>query len=301
MAMPPLCIAAGCAFFGSPENDGKCSMCVDKGEDMVAGPDDNVPDPFKVGADGDEETAPDTCVESLFATANELKAEGNEAFKAGDYGKAITSYMLATDHLTSTAAKRALRWEWEHMDSHIVLRDSDGGAVRDQDTASPLLATLHTNRAASHVKLEQWEAAAASATKVSSRSSVAPPIPMPWRLWPYASRPCAYAPQALELDCSSTKARFRRGVAYSHLGRMEDARLDLTAVAKADPRNREARTVLEVVLAALKERKGAERAMFSRAFSGPSLYAEEEARAARAAHKAAEAKAAEEVIVCDLV
>jgi len=90
-------------------------------------------------------------------------------------------------------------------------------------------------------------------------------------------------------------------VAYSHLGRMEDARLDLTAVAKADPRNREARTVLEVVLAALKERKGAERAMFSRAFSGPSLYAEEEARAARAAHKAAEAKAAEEVIVCDLV
>ena len=156
-------------------------MCADTREDMVVGPGDNVPDPFKVEADGEEvtETAPDACVESLLATANELKAEGNEAFKAGDYGKAITSYMRATDHLTSTAAKRALRWEWEHMESHIVLRDSDGGAVRDQDTASPLLATLHTNRAASHVKLEQWEAAAASATKVSSSSSVAPP--MPWR------------------------------------------------------------------------------------------------------------------------
>ena len=107
-----------------------------------------------------------------------------------------------------------------------------------------------------------------------------------------------YAPQALDLDCSSTKARFRRGVAFSHLGRMEDAKVDLTAVAKADPKNREARTVLEVVVAALKERKGAERAMFSRAFSGPSLYAEEEARAARAASKAAEAKAAEEVTSC---
>ena len=112
MAMPPLCVAAGCAFFGSPENAGKCSMCADKGDDLSLSP--VATDP-EVEADGAEETAPGTCVVTLLATANELKAEGNEAFKAGDYGKAITMYMRATDHLTSTAAKRALMWEWEHM------------------------------------------------------------------------------------------------------------------------------------------------------------------------------------------
>ena len=45
-------------------------------------------------------------------------------------------------------------------------------------------------------------------------------------------------------------------MAASNLGQFDEAKADLTAVCKADPKNREARTVLEVVLAALKEQKG---------------------------------------------
>lgn len=157
---------------------------------------DEEPAAAAMAADSDDESAPGDGVASLLAKANELKGEGNEAFKAGDYGKATTIYADAIGRLTSTAAKKALKEWWE--------------SSAQEDTASPLLVTLHTNRAACHVKLEQWEGAVLSASK------------------------------ALEIDGSSTKARFRRGVACSHLGRMEEAKADLTAVARADPKNREA-------------------------------------------------------------
>ena len=52
---------------------------------------------------------------------------------------------------------------------------------------------------------------------------------------------------------------------------------------------------LEVVVAALKERKSVEKERFSKAFSGPSLYAEEEARAAKTVADAARKAAEEEV------
>ena len=81
---------SGCGFFGSPDNAGMCSKCATAGDAA------------------DDETTPGDSVVTLLATANELKAEGNEAFKAGDYEKAITTYVNAIDRLTSTAAKEAL-------------------------------------------------------------------------------------------------------------------------------------------------------------------------------------------------
>ena len=209
----------------------------------------------KDGGDSDDEAEPFDGVQSLLAKANALKAEGNEAFKAGRFSEAASLYADAIVRLTSSAAKKALKEWWD--------------SSAQEDTASPLLVTLHTNRAVCHVKLEQWESAVLSATK------------------------------ALEMDPWSTKARFRRGVACSHLGRMEEAKVDLTAVAKADPKNREARTVLEVVNAALKERRATEKDMFSKAFAGPSLYADEEAKAAREAQKAKAAKEREAAALLD--
>ena len=51
------------------------------------------------------------------------------------------------------------------------------------------------------------------------------------------------------------KARFRRGLACSHVGQNDEAKADLTAVARADPTNREARRLLEGVNTALKQHR----------------------------------------------
>eukprot|EP00316_Scyphosphaera_apsteinii_P023237 CAMPEP_0119320086 /NCGR_PEP_ID=MMETSP1333-20130426/51376_1 /TAXON_ID=418940 /ORGANISM="Scyphosphaera apsteinii, Strain RCC1455" /LENGTH=575 /DNA_ID=CAMNT_0007326697 /DNA_START=229 /DNA_END=1956 /DNA_ORIENTATION=+ len=133
-----------------------------------------------------------------------------------------------------------------------------------QDSASPLLVSLYTNLAACHNKLQQWESGILAANK------------------------------ALEIEPTSVKARFRRGVAKSNLGHFEAARRDLKEVLRIQPNNLEARTVLEVVLAATKEQKSSERSMFGKAFSGPSLYAEEEARERRRREEAARRVEAEE-------
>ena len=85
------------------------------------------------------------------------------------------------------------------------------------------------------------------------------------------------------------KARFRRGVACSNVSQYDEAKVDLTAVARADPTNREARRVLEVVNAAIKLHKSTERAMFGKAFEG--IRKEEETKAKAEAEAAAEAAA----------
>lgn len=55
-----------------------------------------------------------------------------------------------------------------------------------------------------------------------------------------------------------------------------------------------ARTVLEVVSAAISERKKSEKEAYSKAFTGPSLYAAEEARDKKRAEEEARRAAAEE-------
>ena len=132
------------------------------------------------------------------------------------------------------------------------------------DTATPLLVTCYSNLAMCRVKNQQWEAAVKAADS------------------------------CLKLEPSNVKARFRRGVAESNTGRYDEAKVDLTAVIRADPKNREARTILEVVNAAIKERQTAEKAAAQKAFAGKGLYADEEAKRLKAAKDAADAKAAAE-------
>jgi tetratricopeptide (TPR) repeat protein len=182
--------------------------------------------------DDDDNSSPGDAVTNLVAKCTELKAKGNDKFKAGECGAAVTIYQEGVDRLTSEAAKSALKEFFKHN-------------KEAPDTATPLLASLHGNMAACHVKAEQWESAERAASA------------------------------ALGLEPANVKARFRRGVARSNLGQFDEAKADLTAVVRADPKNREARTILEVVNAALKERTSSEKAMFKQAFAGPSLYADE--------------------------
>ena len=119
---------------------------------------------------------------------------------------------------------------------------AEGGAA--------LLASLNLNSAAVELRLELWSAAVESAAK------------------------------ALEHGADAGKARFRRGVALHRLGRLDESKEDLTAVCRADPKNRDARTELVAVSAVLTERKAAERKGFSGLFgAGKGLYHDEEIKA----------------------
>ena len=113
-------------------------------------------------------------VENMLVRCTELKTKGNEHFKAGELGAATTAYEEAVSKLTSKVGKKALG-------DYFKARP---GAM---DTASPLLASLHTNLAAVHVKAQQWQSALKAAT------------------------------EALKVEPQNIKARFRRGVAESNV------------------------------------------------------------------------------------
>ena len=132
-------------------------------------------------------------------------------------------------------------------------------------TAVALLVSLHSNTAACYLKLERWMEVVASAT-------------------------CA-----IDLDATNAKALYRRGIAYTHLdNKRGDARKDLVACVKLDPKNRDAREAL----AAIDKEKAAQKAAFSEAFKKEIARDEsEDTRAKEAA--AAEAAAMRERVARD--
>ena len=146
---------------------------------------------------------------SHLANANALKQHGNEAFKAARHAVAVDIYADAI-HAATEAAKDAL----------------------SKAAAESLLGSLHANSAASHLKLERWADAVASASG------------------------------ALEVDGDNAKALYRRGMAQLRLKDRAAARRDLVRCAKVDPKNRDAREAL----AALDRERAAEKAEFREAF-----------------------------------
>lgn len=82
--------------------------------------------------------------------------------------------------------------------------------------------TYYANRALGHIKLENFGSAIMDATK------------------------------AVELDSTFMKGYYRRGIAYFALGKLRESKLDLDAVLKLDPDNREAQSKLAEVEKALK-------------------------------------------------
>ncbi|XP_038622946.1 protein unc-45 homolog A [Tachyglossus aculeatus] len=108
------------------------------------------------------------------ARAAQLREEGNELFKSGDFEGALTAYTLAL-RLPATPGDQAV---------------------------------LHRNRAACHLKLEDYSKAEADASK------------------------------AIEADGGDVKALFRRSQALEKLGRLDQAVLDLKRCVSLEPKNR---------------------------------------------------------------
>lgn len=151
-----------------------------------------------------------------------------------------------------------------------VKMSKDGGDAENfQDAVKPILLSLHNNSAAAQLKLEAWAAAAESASS------------------------------AIELDGANAKALYRRGVARSRLGMHSSAKDDLMASCKADPKNKDARTELATVQAAIKTANEAHKMSFAEKFGAASEKAVAKEEAKEAARKREEAKvkaAAEEAL-----
>uniref|UniRef100_H0WSQ7 Protein unc-45 homolog A n=2 Tax=Otolemur garnettii TaxID=30611 RepID=H0WSQ7_OTOGA len=107
------------------------------------------------------------------SSVEQLRKEGNELFKCGDYEGALVAYTQALGL---------------------------GATVQDQ-------AVLHRNRAACHLKLEDYKKAETEATK------------------------------AIEKDGGDVKALYRRSQALEKLGRLDQAVLDLQRCVSLEPKN----------------------------------------------------------------
>ncbi|CAM9832623.1 unnamed protein product, partial [Pylaiella littoralis] len=84
------------------------------------------------------------------------------------------------------------------------------------------------------------------------------------------------ATKVLEVDSGNVKALFRRGVARARLGSLEDAKADLLAVFKADPRNGGAKKELKLVRDRLVEHKKKEKASYGGLFDKGPMYNDKE-------------------------
>jgi hypothetical protein len=116
-----------------------------------------------------------------------------------------------------------------------------------KDEIKKLLCTLHSNKAMVLLKLEDWSGAAKASTA------------------------------ALKIDATNTKALFRRGVAYSQNGRLDEAKTDLLRVLNLDPANGPAKKELAAVQRKLREQRQKEKQSFAGLFErGGGVYEDKE-------------------------
>lgn len=148
-------------------------------------------------------------------------------------------------------------------DSAGALRHYERGikitsTISSDEQAKALLISLRLNLALACTKEERFFDAASAASKV------------------------------LEVDAANVKALFRRGVARARLGALEDAKTDLLAVIKADPRNGGAKKELKLVRDRLVVHRQKEKASYSGLFDKGPMYNDKELERQKRAAEAAE-------------
>uniref|UniRef100_A0A287A5I7 Unc-45 myosin chaperone A n=1 Tax=Sus scrofa TaxID=9823 RepID=A0A287A5I7_PIG len=123
-------------------------------------------------------------------SVEQLRKDGNELFKCGDYEGALTAYTQALDL---------------------------GATPQDQ-------AVLHRNRAACHLKLEDYDKAESEASK------------------------------AIDKDGGDVKALYRRSQALEKLGRLDQAVLDLQRCVSLEPKNKVFQEALRNIAGQIQEK-----------------------------------------------
>ena len=82
----------------------------------------------------------------------------------------------------------------------------------------------------------------------------------------------AYATRAAKLDPANVKALFRRGVARSKVGMLEEAKADLKEAARLDPKNRAVRAAWNDLKQLILDQKKGAKSTFKGAFDKVSLF-----------------------------
>ena len=126
---------------------------------------------------------------SSVAEAERLKAEGNDAYRAGDYARAIARYTRAFAYigLKPISAESA---------AMLAVSGRQNASVTD-NAVSALHVSLNVNLAACYVALSDWP------------------------------RVVDYSARAIALDADNAKAHFRRGTAFLNIGDLDNADADL--------------------------------------------------------------------------
>ena len=167
--------------------------------------------------------------ETNIAKALELKAQGNEAFKAGSYKEAMVAYHQI------------------FMYVHGFSEGSTGAAAMPGQTTQPVspatmaqikeLKLVHFNNLAMcHMKLGNVQKARDNSSK------------------------------ALALDGKNIKALFRRGKCNSQLGALDEAKADFDQILAVEPDNRDVQRELHALKARFREHDKKEKKRFAGMF-----------------------------------
>lgn len=172
------------------------------------------------------------------AKAKELKAQGNEAFKAGNYNAAMVHYHQIFMYVHGFSEG-----------SGASAQSMPGQTTKpvDAETMAQLreLKVVHfSNLAMCHLKLGNVEKARDNSSK------------------------------ALAIDAKNIKSLFRRGKCHSTLGALDEAKADFDQILSLEPENREAMRELHALKQKFKEHDKKEKKKFAGMFDKLSADAE---------------------------
>lgn len=164
--------------------------------------------------------------------------DGDERLAAQMKAKVKGNRLFAAGELKAAIRKyrQANERAPRSRDFSTLAQASADEVARRMAESSALTLSCHLNLAACHLKLEAGKEARAACD------------------------------EALKLDPTSVKARFRRAQASAMMGECESAKADLLVVARSEPQNKEVRKELEAIQRRLSAEAKDAKAMFSKMF-----------------------------------